>query len=194
MFTGIIEHVCKIKIESNTLIVENPFSNINIGDSIAINGVCLTISKKTDKYLTFKCGTETLRRTNLSIWNGREANLERALPVIGRFGGHIVTGHVDGKLTFLRKSTEGETVWMYFSMPKEKWAIAPKGSIAINGVSLTIAHTDLDTFCVQVIPYTFENTNFKSLRQGDVLNYEIDVLARYLRNIIQKGGNNYGSK
>lgn len=182
MFTGIVEHVSKMKIRGSTLVIENPFDDVKIVDSIAINGVCLTATE-VGKHITFTCGLETLKRTNLGMWNGREANIERALPVNGRFDGHIVTGHIDGTIKFLRSLKERETTCMTFSMPMERWGIAEKGSIAINGISLTIAKIDLDTFTVQVIPHTFDNTNLRTLRPGDIVNYEIDVIARYLKRI-----------
>ncbi|MDK2953750.1 MAG: riboflavin synthase [Kosmotoga sp.] len=182
MFTGIVEYVSKMEIRGNTLVIENPFDDVKIGDSIAVNGVCLTATA-VGRHITFTCGLETLKRTNLGIWNGREANIERALPVNGRFDGHIVTGHIDGTIKFLKSLKERETTWMTFSMPRERWGIAEKGSIAINGISLTIAKIDLDTFTVQVIPHTFENTNLRTLHPGDIVNYEIDVIARYLKGI-----------
>jgi riboflavin synthase len=185
MFSGIIETVAKAKFSNGKLFVENVI-NVNVGDSLAINGACLTVSDIRD-YIVFDVGEETLKRTNLA--KAKVVNIERALKLGDRIDGHLVTGHVDGTLKLRKILKRGNTYWQAFEMPKERFAIVEKGSIALNGVSLTIAKVEKNQFWVQVIPYTWENTNLRFLRTGEEVNYEIDVVARYLKNIL---GERYG--
>jgi len=180
MFTGIVEGTGRARYAAGKLRVELPF-DVKPGDSVAVNGACLTVVSFEDGTAVFDVGEETLRRTNL-----REAvvvNLERALRVGDRLDGHIVTGHVDGTVRFLSSVRRGNTVWMTFEMPPERWGVVDKGSIALNGVSLTVAKVEGTRFKVQVIPYTLERTNLGLLRPGDRVNYEIDVVARYVRGV-----------
>jgi riboflavin synthase len=182
MFTGIVEGTGKARYSAGRLYVELPF-DVEEGGSVAVNGACLTVVSFDGKTAVFDVGEETLARTNL-----REAmvvNLERAMPASGRFDGHIVTGHVDGTIRFIAKRRSGNTTWMAFEMPKEKWGVAEKGSIALNGVSLTIAKVETSRFWIQVIPYTLKKTNLGLLKPGEKVNYEIDVLARYVKRILE---------
>ncbi|WGS65082.1 riboflavin synthase [Marinitoga aeolica] len=183
MFTGIIQKVEKMKIINNKIIIPNVFENVNLGESIAINGVCLTVENIINNELYFSVGEETFNKTNLRYYNNKFVNLERALKVSDFLGGHIVSGHVDGTIKFLSIIKSHNTYWMKFKIPYEKWAIAKKGSISLNGISLTIAKKDLDSFEVQVIDHTYKNTNLQYLKASDLVNYEIDVIARYIKNI-----------
>ncbi|WP_010477762.1 riboflavin synthase [Thermococcus zilligii] len=181
MFSGIVEATGKARYSAGKLHVEVPFE-VRPGDSVAVNGACLTVVDFDGKEATFDIGEETLARTNLR--EAKVVNLERAMPASGRFNGHIVTGHVDGTVRFIAKRTSGNTTWMAFEMPPERWGVAEKGSIALNGVSLTVARVEGSRFWIQVIPYTLEKTNLGLLRPGERVNYEIDIIARYVREII----------
>ncbi len=188
MFTGIIQHVCKGYFDGKRLIIENPWrcpkdssQCIVIGESISVNGACLTVVK-VDENLHFDVGVETLNKTNLRF--EKYFNLERALRVGDSLSGHYVTGHVDGTTIFLSKQTAKNSVLMTFKKPREHWGIIQKGSIAINGVSLTIAAVSDETFTVQVIPHTLEKTNLKFLVPGSPVNYEIDIFARYMKGVL----------
>lgn len=185
MFTGIVEGTGRARYSAGKLYVELPFE-VEEGDSVAVNGACLTVVSFDGKTAVFDVGEETLARTNLR--EAKVVNLERALPANGRFDGHIVTGHVDGTIRFIAKRGSGNTTWIAFEMPKEKWGVAEKGSIALNGVSLTVAKVEATRFWIQVIPYTLEKTNLGLLRPGERVNYEIDVLARYVKRILEVRG------
>ena len=188
MFTGIIQHVSKGYFNGLKLIIENPWKNlrnssqsISIGESIAVNGVCLTVVN-VDENLYFDVGEETLKRTNLS--KERYFNLERALRTGDSLSGHYITGHIDGMITLISRKDLRNSVIMKFKKPREEWAIVEKGSVAINGVSLTIASVSDESFTVQVIPHSLENTNLKYLLPGSCVNYEIDVFARYVKGVL----------
>ena len=178
MFSGIVEGTGKARYSAGRLYVELPFA-VKPGDSVAVNGACLTVVEFDGRGAVFDVGEETLRRTNLR--EAKVVNLERALKLGERLNGHIVTGHVDGTVRFITRKRSGNTTWMAFEIPPERWGIAEKGSIALNGVSLTVAKVESNRFWVQVIPYTLENTNLGLLRPGERVNYEIDILARYVR-------------
>ncbi len=180
MFTGIITHMVKMGIRaSDTLLIPNVFSDAQIGESIAINGVCLTVEKVFSPSLQFHCGSITKKITNLG--SSTMVNLERALRVGDAVGGHFVTGHIDTTIRFLQKRCSEQSIIATFSLPKERTVIIPKGSIAINGVSLTIATISLDTFSVQIIPHTLQNTNLQILQSGDLVNVEFDIFAKYAK-------------
>ncbi|ASJ15702.1 riboflavin synthase subunit alpha [Thermococcus chitonophagus] len=183
MFTGIVEAFAGARYSSGKLYVEVPF-RVEPSESIAVNGACLTVSEFNGRVAVFDVGEETLARTNLR--EARIVNLERALKLGDRVGGHFVTGHVDGTLRFLTSITRGNTVWMAFELPRERWGVAEKGSIALNGVSLTVARVESSRFWVQVIPHTLKNTNLQFLSPGDRVNYEIDILARYVRAVLNR--------
>ncbi|NJE00990.1 riboflavin synthase [Thermococcus sp. JdF3] len=184
MFSGIVEGTGGAHYSAGRLHVELPFE-VKPGDSVAVNGACLTVVEFDGRIATFDVGEETLRRTNLR--GAKVVNLERALKLGERLDGHIVTGHVDGTVRFIASRRSGNTTWMAFEMPPEKWGIAEKGSIALNGVSLTVARVESNRFWIQVIPYTLKNTNLGLLRPGERVNYEIDVLARYVKRIMEAG-------
>ncbi|KLO22016.1 riboflavin synthase subunit alpha [Marinitoga sp. 1197] len=183
MFTGIIQQLAKIRIANKSVIIDNPFKDVQLGESIAINGVCLTVERIDNNKLYFSIGEETYIKTNLKYYNNKIVNLERALRLTDFLGGHIVTGHVDGIIKFLGIKKSSNTYWMKFKIPTEKWAIANKGAITINGISLTIAKKDLDSFEIQVIEHTYKNTNLRYLKINEFVNYEIDIIARYVKEI-----------
>ena len=194
MFTGLVE--TKGTVES---IIDQPpgkrFSiragcvseDAKIGDSICINGCCLTVVAIEGELLDFEAGEETLSRTNLGrLIEGSPANLERSLAVGDRIGGHYVTGHVDdlGELIEIRE----DDPWAHlrFKMPSRLASqVASKGSIAIDGVSLTVVDADADSFSVALIPHTLEVTTLGSRQVGDAVNLETDVLAKYVQRCMQ---------
>jgi riboflavin synthase len=180
MFTGIITHVVNLNhINSNTLSIENKFKSIHLGDSISVNGVCLTVEKIETKSLFFHYGSVTKKTTNLV--SATQVNIENSLQFGGSIGGHFVTGHIDTTVRFVRKQESGQAFLLYFSMPQERFAVVTRGSISLNGVSLTVAIVSLDTFCVQIIPHTYSHTNLNMLKTGNLVNVEFDILAKYTR-------------
>lgn len=195
MFTGIIEEVgavetlekratgARIRIRCRK-VLEDVFE----GASIAVNGVCLTAVEPQPTLLTADIAPETLRRTNLGeLRRGSLVNLERPLSPSGRLSGHIVQGHVDGtgELVSLRLLGEGNW-WLEVKTPLElEPYLAPKGSVAIDGISLTIASLEGQTLGVAIIPHTYENTNLKTRKPGDHLNLECDILAKYVERLLR---------
>lgn len=193
MFTGIITDVGSIRSishDGDTRIVLNTVfdtDTIDIGASIACSGVCLTVVDKGGDWFAVDASAETLSCTNLGDWaEGIRVNLERALKIGDELGGHIVTGHVDGMGTIVSISPEGDSIRMRFEVPDTlaKY-IAEKGSVTINGVSLTVNEVidqgkDQTVFGINVIPHTQEKTTFADVKQGDRVNLEIDILARYV--------------
>lgn len=200
MFTGIIEDIGLVEsINSKSISVSTKLDQIKIGDSISVNGICLTVTnlireKSLDRrgqnnfsILSFDISKETFNRTNIKyIQKKHLVNLERALTLTSRLSGHIVTGHIDGitKIKNIKKVGNG---WeFYFDIPNElDKFITEKGSVAIDGISLTIANKTSSYFSVAVVPFTYENTNLKNRKNGDVVNLEIDVLARYIYSILK---------
>lgn len=163
-------------------------TSTEIGDSIAINGCCLTIVAIDGLTWSFEAGEETLSKTNLGdLQEGSPVNLERALPANGRLGGHFVQGHVDGVGTVDEINTDGEWTDMYFRLPADLAAqLVPKGSIAIDGISLTVVKTDVDRFSVALIPHTLDVTTLGSRKVGDRVNIETDILGKYVRQFMQR--------
>ncbi|WP_456419680.1 riboflavin synthase [Thermovibrio sp.] len=195
MFTGLVEEVgkvreikksskgAKLKVECKSVL-----EGTKIGDSIAVNGVCLTVVELGENFLSFDISYETLRRSSLSLIKpGSPVNLERALKLGDRLGGHILQGHVDTttKITAIKREGEGYT--FTFKLPKEyTHLVVEKGSIGIDGISLTIANTFPDSFTVAVIPHTFEKTNLKFKKPGDVVNLEFDIIAKYVEKMLKE--------
>ena len=185
MFTGIVEEIGKIKsFDGKRLVVEctKVLEGTQLGDSISINGCCQTVVSMSSNSFSADVSAETLRVTK-GFKTGENVNLERALTPQTRMGGHIVQGHVDGVARYL-----GE---MRFEVPKEldKY-IVYKGSITVNGVSLTVSRNEGNTFCVAIIPHTLENTNLKDLKTGDLVNIETDILGRYVEKFLSTKDNN----
>jgi riboflavin synthase len=192
MFTGLVEElgtVAKVarqgrKSPTLLLTVQAPLAakDAKIGDSIAINGCCLTVVKKTRNLLSFEAGEETLSRTNLSrLKSGSRVNLERSLAVGDRLGGHLVAGHVDAQGTLLRRRDESDWSSMVFAVPPRLVRqMASKGSVAVDGVSLTLVDVDPNWFSVALIPHTLKHTTLGKLAVGDSVNIETDLLAKYV--------------
>jgi riboflavin synthase len=199
MFTGLIETTGKIKSVSlenkSAIIVISPESDdfeCGIGDSIAIDGVCLTIERINGKLIFFRAVRETLSRTTLANAKiSQVVNLERAMKADGRFGGHIVLGHVDttGKIENIKN--DGDSVLFFVSIDGEySKYVSKKGSVAIDGISLTVADLTQDVFSLSVIPHTLKNTTLALKKIGDFVNMECDVLARYIERIIAQKNTN----
>lgn len=214
MFTGIIEEIGEIKnIRSSDSAVSlsincskvlgrstagRTFSSFSgsaapeiltsIGDSIAVNGVCLTVTRITGNSFEADVMPETMHRTAFSILKpGSPVNLERAMPVWGRFGGHIISGHIDGTGVIKSIMRDGNAVWYEIGVPKEIGRlIVEKGSIAIDGISLTVAEIhETDTFKVSIIPHTLSETSLSVRRTGDPVNLETDIIGKYIDRFLQ---------
>ncbi len=153
-----------------------------LGESVAINGCCLTVIGIDRGTWSFQAGAETLAKTTLDdLKNGSLVNLERALPANGRFGGHIVQGHVDGVATVSSIDRHGDWTDMTFALPRDLTdQIVPKGSIAVDGVSLTVVDVDHGSFSVALIPHTLQETNLGRRAVGDRVNIETDILGKYV--------------
>ena len=194
MFTGIIEELGKIKTITQTKITVSANTVLNdthIGDSIAVNGVCLTVTDLGKDFFTADISPETMKVTTLGyLKTGSLVNLERAVQVGARLGGHIVSGHTDSKGKCTNIKNNGDFYSIEFELVKEsiKYA-AKKGSIAINGISLTVANISNNKITVAVIPHTYENTDLKTLQIGDFVNIETDILAKYVENFLSTGDN-----
>lgn len=160
-------------------------SGCALGDSIAINGCCLTVVAIAESHWEFQAGPETLMRTNLGeLKAGARVNLERSLPVNGRLGGHFVQGHVDGLGTVDLVDRSGEWVTMWFRVPAElARQMVSKGSIAVDGVSLTVVDVEPERFSVALIPHTLEVTTLGSRSAGTTVNIETDILAKYVQKL-----------
>ncbi len=191
MFTGIIETLGKIRrLNQKELELSCDFSDVEIGDSIAVNGICLTVTKKIKNKnllnLFFDISPETYSRTNLKYLRIDDfVNLERSLRLGSKIGGHIVTGHVDEVIKILNIIKRGDSFEFVFSIShKNGRLVAEKGSVAIDGISLTVANKFDDSFNIFVVPYTFEKTNLRFKKIGSLVNIEVDVLARYVDSIL----------
>jgi riboflavin synthase len=192
MFSGIIENVGKvISIQRRGILsvlqVESSLANqLNIGDSISVNGICLTAVAADEKRFRVEIMPETLHRTTLGkLRAGEKVNLELALKISDRLGGHLVQGHVDGVGHIRRQSkTENSAVWT-IAAPKELMKyIVPKGSIAIDGISLTVVETKADQFSVSLIPHTLKHTTLGQRRIGQMVNLEVDVVGKYVERMM----------
>ncbi len=197
MFTGLVEEtgiVKSVKQKSGSVIFtiqgEKTVKTLRIDHSIAVEGVCLTVIKKTAKTFDVQAVEETLKKTTLGkLVAGMLVNLERPLFPSDRLGGHFVLGHVDGlgKVTNLEYR---ESSWIFWIQVQKKFShyIVPVGSIAINGVSLTMAEVKSNSFAVSIIPHTMEVTTFKLLKSGAIVNLEFDVLGKYVERLFEVRG------
>lgn len=197
MFTGLVEEIgiceeLQRSAGSARLVIQAPTisSGVMIGDSIAVNGCCLTAISIREGVMAFDLLEETLQRTNLKdLAPGKKVNLERSLLADGRIGGHFVQGHVDAAIHVAALLKQGSDLRIDFKLPPDFAAyVAFKGSVAINGVSLTIAEVTDDSFAVWIIPHTASHTNLGDLKQGDLVNLECDMLAKYTARIMQMRG------
>jgi len=188
MFTGIIETLGIIKnMETqqdnmNVTVSSSLTHELKIDQSLAHNGICLTVIDINDKEYTVTAISETIAKTNLSEWRiGDEINLERAMKLGDRLDGHIVQGHVDqkGNCTSFEE-TNGSWYFTFEYDPSLNNITIEKGSITVNGVSLTVVNSNENEFSVAIIPYTFEHTNFKNIKVGTIVNLEFDVIGKYI--------------
>jgi riboflavin synthase len=194
MFTGIIEALGKVtrltrEQDNLHITIQSPVSHeLKIDQSVAHNGVCLTVVALSDDSHTVTAIDETLQKTNLgSLQEGAEVNLERAMKMGDRLDGHIVQGHVDGTGICTAIHDAGGSTEYTFSYPPEfDDLIIEKGSICMNGTSLTAYKVENNTFTVAIIPYTFEHTTIKHIQTGDVVNLEFDILGKYIRKMHQR--------
>ena len=160
-----------------------------IGDSISVNGVCLTVTTMTTQKFTADVMAETLRRSSLgSLKRGSQVNLERAMAADGRFGGHIVSGHIDGTGEIASLTREDNAVWVRISTPQPLLKyIVKKGSIAIDGISLTVADVTDTDFSVSIIPHTGAETTLLTRKKGDIVNLENDMIGKYVDKLLSFG-------
>lgn len=193
MFTGIIEATGKVeKIEKDDKNIHFTISSsiskeLKIDQSIAHNGVCLTVIQQTETTHTVTAIDETLQKTNLGEWSvDSEVNLERCMPANGRFDGHIVQGHVDQTATCKSIETAGGSWHFTFEYDAKGNITVEKGSITINGVSLTVVNSTDTSFSVAIIPYTYEHTTFKHLKVGSTVNLEFDIVGKYVARLLAK--------
>jgi len=188
MFTGIIEEVGIVK-ETNTdylsFETNKVFEETREGDSVAVNGVCLTVISLENRGFSVNVMPETLRCTNLgNLHYGDEVNLERALVLGGRLGGHLVLGHIDDTGEVINVTSEEKANIIRILAPAKLMPyIVNKGFIAVDGVSLTIMSLDNSSFAISLVPYTKENTTLGEKRRGDIVNLEVDILAKYVENL-----------
>ena len=188
MFTGIVEEIGVVKaMDAGRLTIgaSAVVSDVSVGDSIAVNGACLTVTEHDASSFAVDVVPETLRRTNLgALTAGSRVNLERSMPASGRFGGHMVQGHVDGTGVVRSISADGDALMMAFeASPWVMRYVVEKGFIAVDGTSLTIVHCDNFSFSVTLIPHTQANTVLGDKRVGDSVNLEADIVAKYVERL-----------
>ena len=194
MFTGIVEEKGTVRYmqltgESGVLAVraKKVLERTKIGDSIAVNGVCLTVTSLQPDGFTADVMAETIRRSSLgSCKAGSQVNLERAMAADGRFGGHIVSGHIDGTGVIRSLTREENAIWVSIgTSPQILHLIVEKGSICIDGISLTVAKVSHTDFTVSLIPHTGEETTLLKHRSGEIVNLETDIIGKYVEKLIQ---------
>jgi riboflavin synthase len=193
MFTGIVEEIGTIQgvrrgARSSSLEIQGDviFNDLKLGDSIAVNGVCLTVADYARNTFTADVMHETLNRSSIgTLKTGSHVNLERAMPANGRFGGHIVTGHIDGTGTITEiKKDDNATLYTIKAADKIMKYIVEKGSVAIDGISLTVAAVTPESFRVSIIPHTSKSTVLSEKTIGDIVNLENDVIGKYVEKLM----------
>ena len=193
MFTGIVEEMGTIagiqkgaKSAVLTIQAEKVFSDIHIGDSIALNGVCLTVTSFSGNTYTADVMNETLQRSSLgSLSVGSSVNLERAMAANGRFGGHIVSGHIDGTGTITQVKRDDNAIWYKIeASPHIMRYVVEKGSITVDGISLTVAKVEDNNFSISAIPHTVSQTVLKDRKEGDIVNLENDIIGKYVEKLL----------
>lgn len=196
MFTGIVEELGTVRSlrrtssESRLCIgAKKILSDIHVGDSIAVNGVCLTVVLFSEGEFTVDVMNETFMRSSLgSLRIGDEVNLERAMAADGRFGGHIVSGHIDGTARIKSIINDGNAKWYEINAGSELIeGIVMKGSVAIDGISLTVSKVTAQSFAVSIIPHTLDATVLRGKRPGDVVNIETDIIGKYVKQFVKDG-------
>jgi riboflavin synthase len=190
VFTGIVQEigsVASVPAGSMVIAASQVLKGMQLGGSIAVNGVCLTVTDFNDKSFSVDVMPETLRLTNLGqLRTGDTVNLERPLALGGEVGGHLVQGHVDGTGRIASVTVESGAVLMKFEVSPELMRfIVPKGFIAVDGVSLTVASKDTDSFRVSIVDYTRQHTILGSKKTGDLVNLEVDIIAKYVEQLSQ---------
>jgi riboflavin synthase len=191
MFTGIVSDIGTLLARNGArfrIVSHYDSASLNPGASIACDGCCLTVAGLgADRTFEVDVSNETASRTTLGSWKeGTRINLERPLALGDELGGHLVTGHIDGVVRIVERRPDGESARFALEAPAELARfIAPKGSVALNGVSLTVNEVDGARFGVNIIPYTLANTTWGDLKPGDLLNLEVDLLARYVERIAE---------
>ncbi|MFP3974997.1 MAG: riboflavin synthase [Dehalococcoidia bacterium] len=190
MFTGIVEETGTVKFTGQRLAIaaQRTLEGTNLGDSIAVNGACLTVIDLTSEAFTVEVMPETLRRTNLgALKPGDYVNLERAMAVGDRLGGHFVQGHIDDTGQVLSVIPEKEAILLRVSASEEVLRyVVEKGFIAIDGVSLTVVERDSSSLTISLVGYTMENTILGKRRTGDSVNLEVDILAKYVAQLLNQ--------
>jgi len=195
MFTGLIEAVCVVKSarrSGSTMILSIDLGSLaddcKIGDSIAINGVCLTITKLNGSTADFDVSTETIAKSTLEMLKpSLEVNIERSLKADGRFGGHFVQGHIDGTAVVRTINKQGQFAEIKFTAESELLdSMVVKGSVAVDGISLTIAELDKDVFSVAIIPETLNKTTLAKVKVGDKVNIETDIIVKTIKKQLEK--------
>jgi riboflavin synthase len=193
MFTGIVEErgtVARLDPVRLSVACRTVTADAEVGASIAVNGVCLTVVGRSEEHLDFDLSEETVRRTSFSrLSAGDPVNLERPLTLSSRLGGHLVQGHVDGvgEVTGIEPAGEGG-VWLTVRAPEGvRRFLVEKGSVCLDGISLTVAALDGDAFSIAVIPHTLDVTTLGSARTGDPVNLEVDVIAKYVDALLERG-------
>ena len=201
MFTGIVEEMGTVtqlirgsKEQRITISCNKILEDIHIGDSIAVNGVCLTVVTYDGKSFQADVMNETFLRSSLgALRPGSPVNLERAMAADGRFGGHIVSGHIDGTGLIKSIKKDGNAIWFEIAAPRDILdGIVEKGSIAIDGISLTIAAVDNVSFKVSIIPHTLKETVLGVKKEGDTVNLETDVIGKYVKKLLMSRTTNAG--
>jgi riboflavin synthase len=199
MFTGLVETMGKVAgLQADGpgvhLVIQCPsftdvasFTDIKVGESVAINGCCLTVVEHQEEMMHFEAGAETLRRTNLGrLDEGDSVNLERAMQVGARLGGHFVSGHIDTVATVDERTDDENWSTFWFKLPSE-WTrhMASKGSVTVDGVSLTLVEVQADRFSVALIPHTLQVTTLGDRQLGSEVNVETDILAKYVESLLE---------
>ena len=191
MFTGIVEEVGTVTgLEGQrlTIAASKVLEDVKLGDSIAVNGACLTVVDFESSHFTVELAPDALKRTSLGSWvAGQQVNLERPLAVSDRLGGHIVQGHVDATGRITSSRTEGNSQILRIRYPNRlRVYIVEKGFITVDGISLTVVQKGTSSFTLSVIPYTLENTNLQDKGPGDRVNLEADIVAKYVESMLAR--------
>lgn len=195
MFTGLIEQtgtVGRVISKGNYLVItvipETPFEGVVDGESIAVSGPCLTVVSHDERSFTVEASQETVQVTTLgTLRAGNRVNLERALRADARLGGHFVSGHIDCTLNVLNVNQIGNSLQVTVELPSEyEELVVDKGSVALDGISLTVARVDDDGFMVNIIPETQRRTTWRDIRAGDMINVEFDMIGKYIRRFLDR--------
>ena len=188
MFTGIVEEVGKVvSTQAGRLVIaaRETLKNVKPGGSVAINGVCLTVTDFTAGSFAFDVMPETLKRTNLGrLKSGDKVNLERPLGLGGEVGGHLVQGHIDDTGKVISITPEGESIARFEAPPGVMRYVVPKGFIAVDGISLTVTEIQSNSFQVSLVDFTLKHTNLGSRKAGDRVNLEVDIIAKYVEQFL----------